>query len=81
VGHRSATSRDYQLAHPELAARFAGHDLFAPRFPLCLNRLQLRNNEEMVDLSDPASSMVVAGELDNPLAAAARRATRLSRTG
>jgi siderophore synthetase component len=45
------------------------HDLFADRFALsCLNRLQLRNNRQMVDLADPAGSLALVGELDNPLA-------------
>lgn len=65
---------DYQQAHPELAARFARYDLFAPRFAhSCLNRLQLRNNRQMVDLSDPAGSLRFAGELDNPIAGLTRR--------
>jgi siderophore synthetase component len=59
---------DYQAAVPELADRFARYDLFAPSFALsCLNRLQLRNNREMVDLADPAGSLQLHGELDNPL--------------
>ncbi|TMP86605.1 hypothetical protein CWC05_12445 [Pseudoalteromonas ruthenica] len=59
----------YQQAHPELQDKFAKHDLFAPSFPLsCLNRLQLRNNQQMVDIADPASSMQYAGDLHNPLA-------------
>ncbi|MFT4249502.1 MAG: GNAT family N-acetyltransferase [Pseudomonas sp.] len=65
---------DYQDAHPQYAARFARHDLFAPRFRRsCLNRLQLRNNRQMVDLADPAGSLCFAGELDNPIAEFARR--------
>jgi siderophore synthetase component len=69
--------RRYQAAHPELRDRFEAHDLFAPTFPhSCLNRLQLRNNREMVDLDDPASALVLAGSLDNPLAAGADVAVR-----
>lgn len=61
---------DYQAAMPALADRFVRHDLFAPRFARsCLNRLQLANNRQMVDLADPAGSLRFAGELDNPLAA------------
>ncbi len=53
--------------HPDLHRRF---DLFAPTFAhSCLNRLQLRNTLQMVDLSDQASSLQLAGELDNPVAA------------
>ena len=43
--------------------------LFAPRFRhSCLNRLQLRNTRQMVDLTDQAGSLQFAGTLDNPLA-------------
>ncbi|MDY5786468.1 GNAT family N-acetyltransferase [Corynebacterium sp.] len=34
----------------------------------CLNRLQLRNPETMVNLSDPNSSLLYAGRISNPLA-------------
>lgn len=61
--------RDYQAATPELAAAFAKYDIFAPEFALsCLNRLQLRNNQQMVDLTDIAGSLQFAGTLENPLA-------------
>ncbi|WP_406051877.1 IucA/IucC family protein [Kribbella sp. NBC_00889] len=60
--------RDYQSATPELAAAFAKYDIFAPTFALsCLNRLQLRNNQQMVDLTDVAGSLQFAGSLDNPI--------------
>jgi siderophore synthetase component len=60
---------DYQAAHPALAERFRRHDLFAPRFTLsCLNRLQLRNNQQMVDLTDPSAALQFVGTLPNPLA-------------
>lgn len=60
---------DYQESTPQLAHRFASDDLFVDRFGLsCLNRLQLRDNEQMVDLQDPASAIRLAGELDNPIA-------------
>lgn len=43
--------------------------LFAPHFKhSCLNRLQLRNTRQMVDLTDQAGSLQFAGHLDNPLA-------------
>jgi siderophore synthetase component len=62
---------DYQAAHPELSDRFASWDLFAPEFALsCLNRLQLKNNREMVNLADPVSALSIHGTLANPLAAA-----------
>ncbi|TCC60370.1 IucA/IucC family siderophore biosynthesis protein [Kribbella pittospori] len=60
--------RDYQAATPELAAAFAKYDIFAPTFALsCLNRLQLRNNQQMVDLTDVAGSLQFVGTLDNPI--------------
>ena len=34
----------------------------------CLNRLQLRNTLQMVDLADQAESLIFAGELANPIA-------------
>ncbi|WP_370650955.1 IucA/IucC family protein, partial [Dietzia sp.] len=43
--------------------------LFAPRFKhSCLNRLQLRDTRQMVDLTDQAGSLQFAGTLANPLA-------------
>ncbi|GGY20160.1 IucA/IucC family protein [Paludibacterium paludis] len=62
--------RDYQSGRPDLAEKFARHDLFAPRFTLsCLNRLQLANNQQMIDLADPAKNLKFAGTLVNPIAA------------
>jgi siderophore synthetase component len=59
----------YQESMPSLADRFQRHDLFAERFALsCLNRLQLRDNEQMVDLEDPAGALQFAGTLANPIA-------------
>ncbi|GAB2953345.1 desferrioxamine E synthetase DesD [Streptomyces pseudoechinosporeus] len=61
--------RDYQAAAPELADKFRQYDMFAPQFALsCLNRLQLRNNKQMVDLSDPAGALQLVGNLKNPIA-------------
>jgi siderophore synthetase component len=61
--------RDYQAATPELAEAFAKYDIFTPEFALsCLNRLQLRNNQQMVDLTDVAGSLQFVGTLENPLA-------------
>lgn len=61
--------RDYRESVPELAERFELYDLFSPTFALsCLNRLQLRNNRQMVDLADPSAALQLVGELDNPLA-------------
>ncbi|GAA3834151.1 IucA/IucC family protein [Streptomyces phyllanthi] len=61
--------REYQEARPELADKFRQYDMFAPEFALsCLNRLQLRDNEQMVDLSDPAGALQLVGTLRNPIA-------------
>jgi siderophore synthetase component len=62
---------DYQASMPELADRFRRYDLFAPRFSRsCLNRLQLHNTRQMVDLDDPdpTAGLQFAGTLDNPIA-------------
>ncbi|CAM5530752.1 IucA/IucC family protein [Streptomyces pilosus] len=62
-------TREYQASVPELADKFARYDMFAPEFALsCLNRLQLRNNRQMVDLSDPSGALQLVGTLKNPLA-------------
>ncbi|WP_393098745.1 IucA/IucC family protein [Streptomyces sp. LN325] len=61
--------RAYQDATPELAEKFARYDLFAPEFALsCLNRLQLRDNRQMVDLTDPSGALQLVGTLRNPIA-------------
>ncbi len=62
-------TRTYQESLPELADKFQQYDMFAPEFALsCLNRLQLRNNQQMVDLSDPAGALQLIGTLKNPIA-------------
>ncbi|HKR46064.1 MAG TPA: IucA/IucC family siderophore biosynthesis protein [Paraburkholderia sp.] len=59
----------YQDEHPQLERKYAEYDLFAPEFlHSCLNRLQLGNNLQMVNLSDPAGNLKMAGNLQNPLA-------------
>lgn len=58
----------YQADHPELTHRFQRYDFFAPTFMhSCLNRLQLKNNLQMINLSDPASSLIMAEPLNNPI--------------
>lgn len=60
-------TRDYQRSVPELADKFERYDMFAPEFALsCLNRLQLRNNKQMVDLADPSGALQLVGNLENP---------------
>jgi siderophore synthetase component len=61
--------RAYQGAASHLAEKFRQYDVFAPRFALsCLNRLQLRNNRQMVDLADPSGALQLVGDLRNPVA-------------
>ncbi|WP_030749987.1 IucA/IucC family siderophore biosynthesis protein [Streptomyces griseus] len=61
--------KDYQASKPELADRFAQYDVFAETFALsALNRLQLRNNQQMVDLADPSAALQLVGDLVNPIA-------------
>jgi siderophore synthetase component len=60
--------REHAADHPELAEAAARYDLLRPDFRhSCLNRLQLRNTLQMVDLTDQASSLQFAGSLANPL--------------
>lgn len=60
---------DYQESMPHLAEKFAQYDMFAAEFALsCLNRLQLRNNKQMVDLADPSGALQLVGDLENPIA-------------
>ncbi|MFH8620473.1 IucA/IucC family protein [Streptomyces vietnamensis] len=61
--------KDYQRANPALSDRFAQYDMFADTFALsALNRLQLRNNKQMVDLADPSAALQLVGDLTNPIA-------------
>ncbi|WP_371652828.1 MULTISPECIES: IucA/IucC family siderophore biosynthesis protein [unclassified Streptomyces] len=58
----------YQASVPELSDKFKQYDMFAPEFALsCLNRLQLRNNKQMVDLTDPSGALQLVGNLRNPI--------------
>ncbi|MGK5673463.1 IucA/IucC family protein [Micromonospora sp. URMC 106] len=60
---------EYADSVPHLADRLRRYDLFAPEFALsCLNRLQLRNNRQMVDLADPSAALQLVGTLVNPIA-------------
>ena len=63
------TIEEHAADHPELAAAAVRYDLLRPRFRhSCLNRLQLRNTLQMVDLTDQADSLIFAGTLRNPVA-------------
>ncbi|GGO91062.1 hypothetical protein GCM10011584_24250 [Nocardioides phosphati] len=60
---------DHAADHPELAEAVERYDLLRPEFRhSCLNRLQLRNTLQMVDLADQAESLIFAGTLPNPVA-------------
>ena len=64
-----ACIEDHEADHPGLAEAAKRYDLLRPEFRhSCLNRLQLRNTIEMVDLSGPVESMLHAGTLVNPAA-------------
>ncbi|MEV4120040.1 IucA/IucC family siderophore biosynthesis protein [Micromonospora sp. NPDC049645] len=66
----AACAADYFARVPHLAERVRQYDLFAPEFTLsCLNRLQLRDNQQMIDLADPSAALQFVGTLANPLAA------------
>lgn len=59
----------YRSAHPALVDKFARYDLFADDFAhSCLNRLQIANNQHMLDLENPADGLQFAGRLQNPIA-------------
>ncbi|MBM0123846.1 GNAT family N-acetyltransferase [Pimelobacter simplex] len=63
------TIEEHAADHPELAEAAASYDLLRPEFRhSCLNRLQLRNTLQMVDLTDQAESLIFAGTLANPAA-------------
>ncbi|MET8348516.1 MULTISPECIES: IucA/IucC family protein [unclassified Micromonospora] len=65
----AACAADYLDRVPHLAERARRYDLFAPEFALsCLNRLQLRDNQQMIDLADPSAALQFVGTLTNPLA-------------
>ncbi|MDR7151665.1 siderophore synthetase component [Hydrogenophaga palleronii] len=61
--------RAYQDEHPQYRDKFARYDLFAPSFAQsCLNRLQMGNNTQMINLADPSANLKIVGTMANPLA-------------
>ena len=65
----AANISSYQDEHPQYRDKYARYDLFAPTFrQSCLNRLQMGNNTQMINLADPAANLKIVGSLDNPLA-------------
>lgn len=60
---------DHAADHPELAEAAARYDFLRAEFRhSCLNRLQLRNTLQMVDITDQSESLMFAGTLVNPVA-------------
>lgn len=59
---------NYKNDYPELQSQFNKFDLFVNEFDACcLNRLQLKNNKQMLDLTAPTDSLQFVGKLQNPL--------------
>lgn len=59
----------YQEEHLEYAEKYERYDLFVPAFRrCCLNRLQLANNKQMLDLAGSIDSLKFSGKLINPIA-------------
>jgi siderophore synthetase component len=49
--------------------KFNQYDLFSSDFRLsCLNRLQINNNKQMIDLDNPVALLQFVGKVTNPLA-------------
>ncbi|WP_254618578.1 IucA/IucC family protein [Vibrio metschnikovii] len=60
--------RDYQQSHPKFVDKYRRYDLFKATFVrTCLNRIQLNNNQQMIDLEDREKNLRFAGDIDNPL--------------
>lgn len=58
----------YQVVNPHLKSQFKKYNLFVPQFDACcLNRLQLKNNKQMLDLTSPTASLQFVGKLNNPI--------------
>ena len=64
------TLDDYEAEHPDAAHGVSGDvDLRAEHFThSCLNRLQLKNTKQMVDIGNQAESLLYAGTMPNPVA-------------
>ena len=61
--------KQYQMDHPQFNEKYSRYDIFKPAFErCCLNRLQLRKTTQMLNLTDPVQSLILQGELTNPLA-------------
>ncbi|WP_218134025.1 IucA/IucC family protein [Tenacibaculum sp. MAR_2009_124] len=61
--------KEYQQNHPELQEKYEKYNLFVSEFDrCCLNKLQLSNTKQMLDLTDPIESLKLSGVLKNPIA-------------
>lgn len=70
-----ACAAAYRARHPELEAKFARHHLFAADFAHnCINRLQLRDNQKLIEPGNPDRGFVFEGRLENPIVGRARSA-------
>lgn len=60
---------EYQEEYPEFSDKYERYDLFVDEFDrCCLNRLQLGNTKQMLNLADPIESLKLVGTLKNPIA-------------
>ena len=60
---------EYQECYPEYASKYKKYDLFTDYFDrCCLNKLQLSNTKQMLNLTDPINSLKLSGVLQNPIA-------------
>ncbi len=60
---------EYQEKHPEYSDKYERYNLFVSEFDrCCLNKLQLSNTKQMLNLADPIESLKLSGVLENPIA-------------
>ena len=58
----------YQEQFPEHQKLYRQLNLLSDKFKLCcLNRHQLKNTKQMLDLSDPINTLEIHGQLNNPI--------------
>ena len=61
--------KDFQQEHPQFDAKYQRYDLYCSSFArTCLNRIQLNNNQQMIDLEDREKNLRFAEDIANPLA-------------
>ena len=60
--------QEYQAQFPELKHKFDRYDLFMPDFHrVCLNLIQINDNQQMIDLEDREKNLKLSGRIPNPL--------------